>query len=178
MARRPKLRKKRIANRNATYWYTTAGGQAVYFGNVKEISHEDARRDFNDYLKSVSDGVHRGNGLTCLALMEKFLEWVKLHRSDRSYNQRQRDCERFANFRVNGKKIADLPAMKITGDDLEAWQTHCRRKEKSSPQTLLHRQTSIKHCWNWATKYPSPQAHLPLLTAKGSNRLNVPVAAL
>jgi integrase len=143
------------------YWYTTAGGQPVYFGNVKEVSHEDARREFTNYLKSLSDGQHRRNGFTCLQLMEHFLEWVKLHRSDCSFDQKQRDCQRFANFKVDGHKVADLPAMKITGDDLEAWLMQCKRKDKSSPRTLMHRQTSIKHCWNWGTKHPSPTPHLP-----------------
>jgi hypothetical protein len=28
------------------------------------------------------------------------------------------------------------------------------------PQTRRHAQTSVKHCWNWATKHPSPVPYL------------------
>jgi len=149
MPQRPKLRKKRVGK--STYWYTTAGGQPVYFGNVNDVSHESARGEFASHLKSLSDGQQRRNGFTCLQLMEHFLEWIKLHRSERSFDQKQRDCELFANFKVKGHKIADLPAMKITGADLEDWLRHCKLKKKLSPCTLSHRMTSIKHCWNWGT---------------------------
>jgi integrase len=30
-----------------------------------------------------------------------------------------------------------------------------------SAQTRLHAETSVRHCWNWATKHPSPTPYLP-----------------
>ncbi len=41
----------------------------------------------------------------------------------------------------------------------EAWLEHLQA-EGHSDQTRRHAQTSIKHCWNWATKYPSPTPYL------------------
>jgi integrase len=33
--------------------------------------------------------------------------------------------------------------------------------EEYDPQTRLHAETSIRHCWNWGTKHPSPTPYLP-----------------
>lgn len=123
MPRAPQLRKKCIGN--STYWHTKAGGQDVYFGNVKNVPHEQARVEFATFAKSLSDGTFRSNSPSCVELMEEFLEWIKEHGSPRTFDQRRRDCERFANFRVDRGKLAEFPATTIRGEDLEAWLRHC-----------------------------------------------------
>lgn len=160
MPRPPKLHKKRVGK--STYWFTAAGGHPVYLGNVNDVSYDEAKKGFADIVGSLAAGTRVNNSLTCQALMEFFLEWIEEHRSPRTFDQRSRDCNRFANFRVRGGRhlVADLPANGITAADLEEWLAHCREKGES-PQTLLHRQTSIKHCWNWGSSHPSPHSHLP-----------------
>jgi len=157
MPRSPQLKKKRIGN--STYWHTKAGGQDMYFGNVKDVPHKQAHEEFTTHIKSLSDGTAPNNRLSCHALMELFLEWIQDHRSERTFDQRRRDCERFANFKVGNVKVADIPATKIEGQHLEAWLKYCQDLGES-PQTVLHRQTSIKHCWNWGSKHPSPTPYL------------------
>ncbi len=160
MPQPPKLRKKRVGK--STYWFTSAGGEPTYFGNVNELSYDQARDAFSKLMESLSAGKRPNNGMSCYDLMELFLEWVVHHRSQRTYDQRRRDCNRFANFRVRGGKhlVADLPAVGIRGGDLEEWLENCRAIGES-PQTMLHRQTSIKHCWNWGASHPSPNSHVP-----------------
>ena len=156
MPRQPKLRKKKVGK--SVYWYTQSGGEN-YFGNVTEVSHSEAQKLFVSHLKSVLNENRRRNVLTVAELMEHFLEWIEAHRSDRTYDQRRRDCNWFGNFVVGGRRIADLPADRIKAADLEAWLKH-RRKKGDADQTIYHRETSIRHCWNWATKYPSPTPYL------------------
>jgi hypothetical protein len=159
MARQPKLRKKKVGK--SVYWFTKAGDD-TYFGNVQDVPYSEARRLFRHHITSLADTDQNGKqkALTAGAMMDLFLDWVKAHRSDRSYSTRRTHCSRFGSFTNGGKKIADLPAGKVTGADLEAWLAHLADKGHSA-QTRRHAQTSIKHAWNWATKHPSPTPHLP-----------------
>ena len=77
-------------------------------------------------------------------------------------------------------RIADLPANKVRGQDLEAWLDHLGDVMKLGPQTRRHAETSIKHCWNWATKYPSPTPYLSPIYRPFSSveRTPVPLKAL
>lgn len=87
----------------------------------------------------------RRNELNSAPQIDHFLEWVQTLRSDRSYDQRRRDCNRFGNFVVTGRKIADLPADRVKSADLEAWLAECRKMGEKQ-QTILHREKSIRHC--------------------------------
>lgn len=109
----PKLRKNRVGK--TTSWFTATGGAPVYFGNVDEVSYEEARTAFRDYLESLSAGREHRNSLTCLELMNHFRAWVEQYRSRVTFEQIRRDGQRFANFTVNGVKIADLPATRVNG---------------------------------------------------------------
>ena len=158
MPRQPKLRKKKVGK--TTYWYTEAGGE-TYFGNVDSVPYSEAKNQFNQHVISVTDAQKNAktHELTAGELMDFFLDWIEKHRSQRTYSSRKTHCTRFGKFRVKGMKIGDLPARKLQGSDLEAWLEHLE-VEGHSAQTRRHAQTSIKHCWNWATKYPSPTPHL------------------
>jgi integrase len=159
VARHPKLRKKKVGK--SVYWFTKTGGD-TYFGNVEEVSYKDARRLFNQHLDSVVDAQHdhKSHALSAGDLMDLFLDWIEKHRSERTYCTRKTHCNRFGKFKIKGVKIGDLPARKVRGADLEAWLEHLETEGRSA-QTRRHAQTSIKHCWNWATKHPSPTPYLP-----------------
>jgi hypothetical protein len=161
MPRQPKLRKKRTGK--TTYWFTKAGGD-TYFGSVEGVSYRDARNLFNEHIKSLSERQEdsKRNGPTASDLVELFLAWIEKNRSEKTYESRSTHCNRFLNFRVGSQKtrIADLPANRVKGADLEAWLEHLENSLDLGDQTRRHAETSIKHCWNWATKNPSPTPYL------------------
>ena len=159
MPRQPKLHKKKIGK--SVYWFTKAGGD-TYFGNVSDVPYSEAKRLFNQHLQSVMDAWehNKSRDLSAGELMDLFLDWLQLHRSERTYSTRKTYCNKFGKFTVRGTKVGDLPARKVRGSDLEAWIATLVAKGNKE-QTLRHAQTSIKHCWNWATKHPSPTPHLP-----------------
>ncbi len=181
MPRQPKLRKKKIGK--SVYWFTKAGGE-TYFGNVDEVPFKEARKLFSDHVKSLfeSERASKGTTLTAGDLMDFFVEWVKKHRSQRTYSTRKTYCTRFASFRVGSHKtlIDDLPAHRVKGADLEAWLDHLKNDMGLGVQTRVHAETSIRHCWNWATKYPSPTPYLPpsFRPFAGVERTKVPLKPL
>lgn len=161
MARQAKLRKKTVGT--ATYWFTKAGGP-TYFGNVDDVSYKEARSLFSDHLQSLSDSERdsKQKGLTVGELMDLFLAWIEKHRSRATYLSRRTHCSRFADFKIGNPKtrIAELPANKVKGADLDAWLTHLEEGRGLSAQTRRHAETSVKHAWRWATRYPSPTPYL------------------
>jgi integrase len=161
MPRHSKLRKKKVGK--SVYWYTRAGGD-TYFGNVKEVSFKDAKKLFSQHLESVLDAQQdrKSRELSAGDLMDTFLDWIEKHRSDRTYSTRKTHCNRFGKFKVKGDKIGDRPARKVRASDLEAWLNHLS-EEGHAPQTRRHAQTSIKHCWNWATKHCPEGSNTPYL---------------
>ncbi|MGE3806202.1 MAG: tyrosine-type recombinase/integrase [Gemmataceae bacterium] len=179
MAQSPKLRKKKIGK--SVYWFTKAGGE-TYFGNVNDVTYSDARRLFREHMNRIGEAAtaSKRKELTAGELMDLFLEWIRKHRSDRTYSTRLTNCSRFGSFVVNGQRICDLPATKIKGADLEAWLEHLEKNLGLSPTTRLHAETSIKHCWNWATKHPSPTPHVTptYRPFSGVERTHVPLRPL
>jgi integrase len=161
MPRQPKLRKKKTGT--GTYWFTRAGGD-TYLGNVATVTFKEARTLFNGHIKSLSERQEdsKQKGLTASDLVELFLVWIEKNRSKDTYESRRTHCNRFLNFRVGSQqtRIADLPANKVKGGDLEMWLEHLDKNLHLSAQTRRHAETSIKHCWNWATKLPSPTPYL------------------
>jgi integrase len=159
--RQPKLRKKKVGR--SVYWFTRAGGD-TYFGNAAEVSHQQARKLFADHLVRIQahEVANKGQALTAGELMDLFLDWVQKHRDRQSYATRKNYCSRFGAFRVGSSKarVADLPADRVRGEDLEAWLAQLE-EEGLEAQTRLHAETSVRHCWNWATKHPSPTPYLP-----------------
>jgi integrase len=143
------------------YWYTEAGG-ATYFGNVETVPFSEARNLFNDHIKSLSEGTKDSKAKVRSAgeLMDLFLDWISKNRSKDTYETRTTACSRFGKFEVRQQKIRELPANKITSDDLAAFLNHLEQNLGLGAQTRRHYETSIKHCWNWATKYPSPVPYL------------------
>jgi integrase len=89
--------------------------------------------------------------------MDLFLDWVQTHRAESSYDTRRLYCSRFGAHKVGPRKVCvrDLPADGVRGEDLESWLAKLK-EDGLEPQTRLHAETSVRHCWSWATEHPSP----------------------
>ena len=159
MPRQPRLRKKRVGN--ATYWYTEAGGP-TYFGAVDVVPFSEAKNRFSSHLRSLSEAPSdsKVKGRSAGQLMDLFLDWISRNRSKDTYETRRTACSRFRAFKVGQQMMRDLPANKIKSSDLESFIEHLEKDLGLGPQTRRHYETSIKHCWNWATKHPSPTPYL------------------
>jgi len=178
VARQAKLRKKTVGK--SVYWFTKAGGD-TYFGTVQDVPYKQARKLFAAHVQSLADEKKDNKGWRQTAgdLMDLFLEWIKKHRSSSTYTTRRIYCSRFGDFKVGTSKIADLPAAKVQASDLETFLDHLK-DEGLETQTRLHAETSVRHCWNWATKHPSPTPYLPATFRPFSavERTHVPRKAL
>jgi integrase len=148
------------------------------------VSYDEARRLFAAHISSLVEQEQgsKRKALTAGELIDLFLDWVQKNRSEKTYSTRRTYCSRFGSFRVGGnggKLIADLPAHRIKSSDMEAWLDHLTGKELD-PQTRRHAQTSVKHCWNWATRHPSPTPYLSPTYRPFSSveRVHVPAKAL
>src|ERR1022692_1109042 len=180
MARQPKLRKKKVGA--SVYWYTQAGGD-TYFGSVEAVLSSEAKNLFNDHVKILgkNEVPRHSKGLTVGDLIVLFLEWIEKKRSRQTFTTRKLYCTRFSNFEVSpGTRIADLPANKVQSKDLESWLDHHDAEFDLGLQTRRHAETSVKHCWNWATKHPSPIPYpSPIYRPFSSvERTSVPLKAL
>ena len=180
MPRQAKLRKKQVGS--SAYWFTKAGGD-TYFGSVDAVSYSEARKLFNDHVKILSENeaASHSKGLTAGDLIALFLDWIEKKRSRQTFATRKLYGKRFANFEVSpGKRLADIPANKVRGQDLESWLDHLEDKLGLGAQTRRHAETSVKHCWNWATKHPSPTPYLSptYRPFSGVERTHVPQKAL
>jgi integrase len=175
----PKLRKKKVKGHR--YWYTAANGGA-YFGRVDEVTWDIAKEKFADHIKARQVEAVAPEVVTVGKLLAEFVAWVKAHRSAAQHDRRKRDCSRFARFRIGGRRIADMPALEVTGKMLEDWRENLKAKKPDRPageeagdadendrdkvgldaQTLLHAEVSIRHAFNWGCKYPDPESYLPV----------------
>ncbi len=167
----PKLRRKKVKGHE--YWYTAAAGGA-YFGKVGEVAHKDAYRQFALHTQKGQASLQT-EAMTVAQLFHYFLEWIEENRSPATYQTRKRECNCFARFVYGDRKIADIPALEVTGDMLKSWRANLKveavkgevgvndkGKRGLVPQSLLHAETSVRHAFNWACKYPSPTSHLPV----------------
>jgi hypothetical protein len=176
--RKPTLRRKKVGK--SVSWFTKAGGE-TYFGNVADVPFKEAKKLFTSHIKTLAEDevASKGKVLTAGERIELLLDWLQKNRSERTYSTRRTYCSRFASFRAAGKQIADLPANHIRSSDMEAWLDHLAG-QRLDPQTRRHAQTSVKPCWNWATRHPSPTPYLsPTYRPYSSvERVHVPAKAL
>jgi hypothetical protein len=99
------------------YWYPDANGGA-YLGKVREVPCADAKEYFGRHLEKRQAPAEFGTDtevLTVGRLFSHFLAWVKENRSDEQYRRRRRDCCRFGRFVYEGRRLADIPAIEVTG---------------------------------------------------------------
>jgi len=177
--RQSKLRRKKVGK--SLYWFTKAGGD-TYFGSVATVPYRDARKQFTDHVQSLvaRERESKGRtGLTAGELMDLFLDWIEKNRSRQTYMTRLTYCSRFGGLNAGKGHMRETPAAKIRGADLEAFLEKLK-SDGLDPQTRLHAETSVRHCWNWAGKYPSPMPYLPpnYRPFSGVERTHVPLDAL
>jgi hypothetical protein len=97
VARQPKLRKKKIGP--TTYWFTKAGGE-TYFGNVQDVSYDDARRAIREHMNNLNEPARcrKGKGPTAGELMDLYLDWLEKNRSTANFKNRRTHLNRFGGF--------------------------------------------------------------------------------
>lgn len=156
MGREAKLREKN------GYWYTAANG-GQYFGRRDEVSYAEARKAFLAFLSAKQ--AEKSEPLTVASLCRLFVAWLKTHRSERTLEERRRHMEFFCNFTVGGVRLGTLSATDITSDDLERMVAMLKEgtsdRPAVDPYTADKYATSVKACFNWGRKNPSPVSHLP-----------------
>ena len=101
------------------------------------MSYSEAKILFSNHVKSVveNEASNKSKGLTAGELVVLFLDWIGKKRSKQTFTTRKVNCTRFAAFEVGHHKtrIADLPANKVRGQDLEAWLDHLEVELKPGP---------------------------------------------
>jgi integrase len=107
-------RQAKLSKKNG-HWYTKAGNpNGVYFGKIGDVTYQEAKEKFADYLKVVAPArlARVVASISTGQLVDLFLDWVEAHRSDRTYDERKRHLERFINFSRNvpGKRGRPLRA--------------------------------------------------------------------
>lgn len=157
MPRSPKLRVKN------GYWFTKAGGTSgTYFGRVDEITHNRARELFAIHLKNLSaTRSPQRHALTVAMLCDEYLEWLKNHRSERTYEERRRHLKLFCNHRVGSQRMAELIATDVQDTDLQSFLTHVQQEHALDPFTVDKYATSVKAAYTWGRKHPAPTSYLP-----------------
>jgi integrase len=171
--RKPKLYRKKVGR--YLYWHTNAcGGKS--FGRVGEVSFDEAQSRFYAFLAGVEEDANperkeeaepiecvpqRGEPepIDCLdrtaeteipsikSLIGTFVDWLGKNRSASNRENRERDCNRFAEF--VGESLASTS---VTSRMLEEWRELLAQQEYNL-QTILHSETSVRHLFNWAGKH-------------------------
>jgi integrase len=157
-------RQAKLGKKNG-HWFTKAGNPSgVYFGRVGEVTYQDAKRKFADYLKGlapVRSAAPAAAVLTTAELVDLFLDWVQAHRSDRTYDERKRHLQRFIDFKRGERVVGVIPAVEMQATDLTAFLADLKQRLKLDPFTVDKHATSIKAAFHWGCKHPSPVPHLP-----------------
>ncbi|MCG8586870.1 MAG: hypothetical protein MI757_19370, partial [Pirellulales bacterium] len=144
MARHATLGKKKVGK--YTYWHTKAGGEDVYFGNVKTVARKDADKAFVEHRRSLHDEqprpVQPTPKMTCWELCERYLVWSKANLSPTNYSTKKSTLGQWCNHRVTNKElfgvgevIGDLPAFRISPlhlDEFIAARKNTRKKPKQN----------------------------------------------
>ncbi len=160
MPRAPKL------YRHEGHWYTKAGNpNGVYFGRCDEVSHDEAKKLFHEYLASLNhrEQIRSIPQHSVIRIAAAHLRWVRQHRSPALFRQRRSLLRGFCEFIVGGGGIAGLDgqgepmghlrASLITRrhvEDYIAFRTsqECQRPlgDKAVRAVII----ALKATWNWA----------------------------
>jgi len=155
-------RQAKLSKKNG-HWYTKAGNpNGVYFGKIGDVTYQEAKEKFADYLKVVAPArlARVVASISTGQLIDLFLDWVEAHRSDRTYDERKRHLERFINFSRNGRLVGEIPALEMQSADLLAFLANAKDRYKLDAFTTDKHATSIKAAFNWGSRHPSPVTHL------------------
>jgi integrase len=158
---------------------------------VGEVSYDDAKDKFAEHIKARAEEAVTPEVVTVGKLFSAFLTWVQTKRSEKQYDRRRRDCSRFARFRVGGRRLADMPALEVTGQMLVDWRENLKAKKPEGEdtvgendrdkrgldaQSLLHAEVSVRAAFNWGCNHPDPDSLLPVTFRpfRGVERTYVP----
>lgn len=151
------------------WWCSNVGGTRTKLaqGRENKSAAEDSLLDLLGEMRHRTDR-RAVPQLTVRELGEKFLDWVELHRSERTYE----DYRDWLNQWV--KLQGDQRARDIRSIDLEDWKTELASRDLS-PSTLNHAIVAVKRCWSWGTENEllprNPLARVKKLYAEGRERI-------
>jgi hypothetical protein len=74
MPRKPTLRRKKVGK--SVYWFTKAGGE-TYFGNVADLTYDEAKRFFAAHIKNLAEDETTSKSNTVLTAGELILQRYK-----------------------------------------------------------------------------------------------------
>jgi integrase len=126
MARKPTVRVRK------GYWVSYAGGKTTYFGRVSETPRKDALKRF----KGRSDEEPETPTFTVADLAGRFLEWLKMNRSEKTHEERSRHVRRFVDAH------GGVQAKTVDGSFLEAF-TASLRQSRHAPDYIHKHVVSI-----------------------------------
>src|ERR1700730_8730050 len=130
MGRSAKLVKVKIGKH--TYWSTSSGGKRAYFGNVKDVSRDEADKAFIAHRQTLlTDTPACPPEISVGDLCESYFDWAEDHVSDQNREMKKSCLSQWCDHKVGsgrtryariygfGKLIGNLPATKITSDHLD-----------------------------------------------------------
>ncbi len=153
MPRQPKLRIKNGS------WATNANGGKC-FGPCSTVSKTKATKLFHEFMATANTPtIIASNTLTVDSLCDGYLYWVSKNRSSATLKNNTYNLNRFCNFKIDGERIGDMLADKITvsiiKNFLSTIVSNDDNKNKIRKTSIFFSNkilTTIKTCWNWSTK--------------------------
>lgn len=163
MPRQAKLRKKN------GHWYTAAKG-GRYFGKVGEVSYADAEQAFREFLANAGpteahplQTAEAGRPCTVQEVCDIHLDWVKSHRADATYKQRQWALNLFCQYRpANSPKVGRIPWDRVGQSIFEGFTAYVVKT--LSDASAWDCQKAIKACWRHSAEHeggPLPRGYKP-----------------
>jgi integrase len=167
----PRQAKLRVKNGH----YYTAAGRGRYFGRKGEVDYGDAKADFANYLKELSEDrrADRRGEVPVEELIENFLDAVEAKRSGRTYGERKLHLERFGKYRRGGEQIREIAATTIEAADLERFMTWAKKEFTLDDFTVHKHMVSVVACFNWGAGVGKLKNNSPCLPASFRPFMNV-----
>jgi hypothetical protein len=152
--------------RHKGYWYTKAGSRnGTYFGRCDEVTHEQARTLFRQYLASLTTQRQTRicPRLSVIRICASHLRWVRRQRSNALFRQRRSLLRKFCHHLVGsggvtqlagqGAALGYLRASLLTRGHVEDY-LQFRTSETTSSDPIADKTRraiviALKACWNW-----------------------------
>jgi integrase len=154
------------------WWVTDAGGQRTKLARGIE-NRKQAEQAFHEMLAKAgyAPGGKTAPQLAVWELCEQFLDWVTIHRSEKTFTDYRDWLSRWV--KLHGKKLArDIRPL-----DLEQWKAALVRAGRK-PCTVNHAIVTVQTCWNWGVKNEllpaNPLTKVEKLFAEGRERTFTP----
>jgi integrase len=152
------------------WWVTDVGGTRTKLAQGRE-NRKQAEQAFHEMLAKASYGHGATKTVQQLAvweLCEQFLDWVEIHRSEKTFTDYKICLKRWV--KLHGKRLPrDIRSL-----DLEQWKASLVKAGKK-PCTINHAIIAVQTCWNWGVKHEllttNPLAKVEKLHAEGRKRV-------